>query len=76
MCFEWFHIFYLFIDSVSWGKDLDDILVSFGDSGDGFSDFWGSWRQIWNVMIFHRYPGGARVEAIHPGEGNTPVRGV
>ena len=26
-------------------------------------------------MIFKRYPGGARVKAIHPGEGNTPLPG-
>ena len=39
MCFERFHFFYLFTDSVSGGRDLDDIFVSFGDPGGTFSDF-------------------------------------
>ena len=39
ICFERFCFFYLFIDLVSGGRDLDDILVSFGDPGDTFSDF-------------------------------------
>ena len=32
-CFEWFCFFYLFTDLMSWGKDLDDIFVFFGDPG-------------------------------------------
>ena len=39
MCFEWFCFFYLFIDLVSWGRDLAHIFVSFGDPGGTFSDF-------------------------------------
>ena len=38
MCFEWFYFFHLFMDLVSWGRDLGDILMSFGDPGDTFSD--------------------------------------
>ena len=76
MCFEWCHFFYVFNDLASWGKDLAHILVSFGDPGDTFTEFLGSWRQAWDVMIFQRYPEGARVEVLHPGEGNGMIRGV
>ena len=37
--FEWFHFFHLFMNSVSCGRDLAHILVSFGDLGLTFSDF-------------------------------------
>ena len=75
MVFEWFHLLYLFTDLVSWGRDLAHILVSFGDPGGTFSDFWGSWRKPWNLMIFQGYPGGAQVEGHHPVEGNGMVLG-
>ena len=39
MCFERFNFFYLFIDLVSSGRDLDDIFVSFGNPGGTLSDF-------------------------------------
>ena len=43
MCSVWFHFFYLFIDLVSSGKDLDHILMCSGDPGGTYSDFKGSW---------------------------------
>jgi len=45
-------------------------LVSLGDPGDFFSDFWGSWRQAWNGMNFQGYHGGTQVESPRPGVGN------
>ena len=74
--FEWFHFFHLFTNLVSWGRDLAHIWVSFGDPGCTFSDFLGSWRQAWNVMIFQGYPGGARAKRIHPEGGNGTVGGL
>ena len=56
-CFEWFPFFYLFSNSGSRGWDLAHILMHFGRPGVTFSDFGGSWRQAWNVMIFQGYPG-------------------
>ena len=75
MCFEWFHFFYLFSNSGSRGWDLAHIFMSFADPGGVFSDFWGSWRQAGNLMIFERFPGGARVESTRQKEGNGTVRG-
>ena len=45
-------LFYLFSNSVSRGWDLAHILMPFGRHVVTFSDFWGSWRQAWNFMIF------------------------
>ena len=39
MCFEGFHLFYLFTDLVSSGRDLDYIFMSFGDPRATFTDF-------------------------------------
>ena len=75
MCFEWFHFFYLFSNSGSRGWDLAHILMPFGRPGVDFSDFWGSWRQAWNFMIFERLPGGPRVERTRQKEGKSFGRG-
>ena len=52
MVFAWFHCFHLFTDLVSCGTDWAHILVSFGDPGDTFSDFGGSWEQVGILMVF------------------------
>ncbi len=46
-----------------------DLRAIFWTLGGIFSDFGGSWRQAWNLMIFHGYPGGAQVEIIRSGVG-------
>jgi len=63
---ERFHIFHLFTNFGIRGMVLGLMLVSFGDLGNSFSDWWGSWRQTWNFMIFRRFPGGTQVEGTHP----------
>ena len=57
MCFEWFHVCDLFSNLVSGGKVLDVILESVGSLGDIFSHLLGSWRKVWNLMIFQSPPG-------------------
>ena len=41
--FLWFPRFHLFSDLVSFEMDLAHILMSFGDPGETFFDFGGSW---------------------------------
>ena len=74
-CFEWFHFFYFFSNSGSRVWDLGHILMSFGRPGVTFSDFWGSWRQAENFMIFERFPRGARAEVERHSGGNALVCG-
>ena len=50
--FEWFHFFHLFTDLVPCGRVLGNILVSFGDSGDTYSDFYGYGEHACISMIF------------------------
>ena len=75
MVFEWFHFFHLFIGFVSWGRDLSDILVSFGDLGDNFSDIWRCWEQAWNLMDFQGFPGGAEILRPPEVEGKLSIQG-
>jgi len=73
---ERFHFFYFFTNLVSRGMVLGAFWVSFGDLGGTFSDFWGSWRQAWNLMIFQGYQGTPQVESTTPGGGNTLLPGL
>ena len=49
--------------------------MSFGRPEITLSDFGGSWRQVGNVMIFERFPGGPRVERTRQSDGKSLVRG-
>ena len=74
--FERFHFSHFFTKLVPRGVVLGAFFVTFVDLWHTFSDFWGSWGQAWNLMIFKGYPGGAQVESSTPSEGNTPFCGL
>lgn len=58
MWFEWFHFFYLFSKSGSRRWDLANTFMPFGRSWFTFSYVVGSWRQVWNLVIFDGFLGG------------------
>ena len=61
---------------MSRGKDLDDMLVSFGDPGATFFRFVRVLETGLKFNDFSGYPWGAQVESTHPVEGLRTVRGV
>ena len=74
--FEWFHFSHLFTDLVSRGKDLDDMLVSFGDPGVSFSDFQGPGARLEILWFSSGTLGGPRLRWYTRWVVESTVRGV